>query len=130
MLGPPLALFAESRPELQNSLRSDIETALNRVGSVEPSGRLGERWELTEPYRGIESAQLVVINIRGTTERRGAEAAREDVVRLRKDPRVFGDVFGWQGSRVPITVVVADLSNERDPGLKKAIRRTLRALGG
>jgi hypothetical protein len=130
LLGAPLALFAESRPELLNSLRSDIETTLNRIGSVEPSGQLSDRWELTEPYRGIENAQLVVINIRGTAEQRRGEAARGDVLRLRKDPRVFEDVFRLRGSRVPITAAVANLNNERDRGLKKAIRRTMRAFDG
>ena len=130
LLGTPMALLAEFRPEVMDSFRSSIEVSLDRVRSVEPSREPSERWEITEPYRGIENAQLVVINIRGTAERRRGEAAREDVLRLRKDQRVFEDVFGLRGSRVPITVVVADLSNERDPGLLKAIRRTLRAFDG
>ena len=112
------------------SFRSDIEAKLDGLSSAEPPRELCERWEITKPYRGIEHAQLVVINIRGDAERRRGERAREDVLRLRKETRVFEDVFGLRGSRVPITAVVVDLSNERDPGLKKAIRRALRACNG
>jgi hypothetical protein len=130
LLGAPLARFAESRPGMLESYRSELEANMDRIGSLEPSRQRSERWEITEPYRGIEHAQLVVINIRGDAERRRGERAREDVVRLRKETPVFEDIFGWRGNRVPITAVVADLSHERDPGLRKALRRALRAFGG
>lgn len=130
LLGTPLALFAECRPEMLESFRSKIAANLDRIGSVEPSRERNERWEITEPYRGIEHAQLVVINIRGDAERRRGERAWEDVLRLRNETRVFEDILGWRGSRVPIKAVVADLSNERDPGLKEAVRRALRAFDG
>lgn len=127
LLGTPMARLAECRQEFLDSVRSTVEASLVRVGSAETVPKISERWEITEPYRGIENAQLVVINIRGTAEQRRGEAAREDVLRLRNEPQVFEDVFGLRGGRVPITAVVADLSNERDLGLKKAIRRVLRA---
>jgi hypothetical protein len=130
LLGTPLARLVESRPGMLESFRPGIEATLDRVASAEPSCERSERWEIAEPYRGIEHAQLVVINIRGDTERTRGERAREDVLRLRKESSVFADIFGWRGSRVPITAVVADLCNERDPGLKKGIRRALRAFGG
>lgn len=130
LLGTPMARFAECRPKMLESFRSDIEAKLNGLGSAESPRELRERWEITKPYRGIEHAQLVVINIRGEAERRRGERAREDVLRLRKETRVFEDVFGLRGSRVPIMAVVADLTNERDPGLRKAIRRVLRTCKG
>lgn len=128
LLGAAVARFVERRPEIAIEFRSRIRTALRRLGSVKLPAESGERWELTEPYRGIEHARLVVINARGPSERARADAAREEVLRLCRDPDVFDDVVDWRGYRVPITVVVADLSDERDPGLLKAIRRTMRAL--
>jgi hypothetical protein len=97
LLGTPMARFAECRPEMLESFRSDIEAKLDGLGSAEPPRELRERWEITKPYRGIEHAQLVVINIRGEAERRRGERGREDVLRLRKETRVFEDAL-WGGA--------------------------------
>lgn len=68
-----------------------------------------------------------MVNGRGEAERLAAAALVEDVGRLRKDDAVFHDVLGFRGSRVPVTAVVADLSDPKDPGLRKAIARVKRA---
>jgi hypothetical protein len=85
---------------------------------------------LADTYRGIERAQLVVVNIRDHTEKDKGEALLAEVARLRKDDAVFTDVMGPRGNRVPITAVVANLAQPTDPGTKKAlarIRRVIRA---
>jgi len=127
LLETPLALLSESRPELLKLFRSGIATKLVSLGSVQPSTKRSERWAITKSYRGIERAQLVVINIRSDAQRQRGERALEDVLRLRKDEEVFQDVFDSRGRRTPITAVVANLSSERDPGLKQTLRRALRA---
>ena len=85
-------------------------------------------WAIAPAYQGIEHAQAVVVNVRNTEERRGAQRLVEDVARLRQDKAVFQDIVGWRGYRIPITAVVADLSDPRDPGLKKMLARIGRAL--
>jgi len=130
LLGTPLARLAESHSEMLDTLISNIEGRLDRIESVEPPRGRSERWEITEPYRGIERARLVVINTRGDAERRRGLRSLEDVRRLRNDVRVFEDVLWPLGRRTPITAVVADLSDERDPGVVKAVRRALRVFRG
>ena len=51
----------------------------------------------------------------------------EALARLRKDETIFADVVGFRGSKLPITAVVADLSNPKDAGLTKALARVKRA---
>jgi NAD(P)-dependent dehydrogenase (short-subunit alcohol dehydrogenase family) len=86
-----------------------------------------EHWALAAGYEGIERAQLVVINVRSEDERVVAQILIEDVVRLRKDEAVFRDIIGHRGYKLPVTAVVADLSDPKDPGLKKAVARVKRA---
>ena len=52
----------------------------------------------------------------------------EDVRRLRQDPDVFQDVIGRRGSKIPVTAVFGDVSDRRDPGMKKAFARVTRAI--
>ena len=82
---------------------------------------------LAKGYEGIEWAQLIVVNARAETERRAAEAFAEEVLRLRRDDEVYRDALGLRGNKLPITAVVADLSNPKDPGLKTAVARVKRA---
>ena len=83
---------------------------------------------MEEGYEGIERAELVVMNVRSDAERDAAQVLVEEVRRLRKDQAVFDDVIGPHGNRVPVTAVVANVSNPRDRGLKKAVARVRRAL--
>jgi hypothetical protein len=41
---------------------------------------------------------------------------------------VFEDILGYCGSKIPITAVIADLSNAKDVGLKKALARVKRSV--
>jgi len=86
------------------------------------------QWAVADPYRGVERAQLVVVNIRDDAERSLGESLLAEVARLRKDDAVFADVMGPRGSRVPITAVVANLTRPTDPGTKKALARILRTV--
>ena len=89
------------------------------------------RWTISGAHDGIARAQLVVITLRGDDERERGDALLAEVVRLRGDPEVFADLRHQLGSgRIPITAVVADLTNRKDPGTRKAlarVRRTLRS---
>jgi hypothetical protein len=87
-----------------------------------------EHWAVTAGYQGVEQAQVVVFNVQGDAERRRAESLVKEVKRLRTDEAVSQDVIGPLGNRVPITVLIADLSDPRDPGLKKALTRIKRSL--
>jgi len=104
------------RPELVERLRST------------PRPRSTMRWSIADGYRGIERAQLVVVNIRGEAEREKGEMLLAEVARLRKDRAVFDDVIGRWGSKVPITAVVANLSEPKDLGTKKAVARVRRVI--
>jgi hypothetical protein len=41
---------------------------------------------------------------------------------------IFRDLFDYRGSRVPITAVMADLSDPKDTGWRKALARVMRIL--
>jgi hypothetical protein len=98
------------------------------LGNLNPAGLPPEHWTLGPSYQGIQHAQLVVLNVRSEDEREAAASLVTEVARLRKDPAVFRDVFGPRGSKLPVTALIADLSNPKDPGIKKAIARVKRAM--
>jgi hypothetical protein len=83
---------------------------------------------IAKRYVGIQQAQLVVLNIHSECERKGAEQIVADVLRLRKDQELYDDILRFRGSGIPITAVVANLTDPDDPGRKKALRRARRAL--
>lgn len=129
LIGPGLAEFALQQPNLVEQQRRTALTQLAELRS-RPAATQPMRWAVAEAYHGIERAQLVVVNIRDDTEKDAGEAVLTEVARLRNDSEVFTDVMGPRGHRIPITAVVANLTQSTDPGTKKAltrIRRVLRA---
>ena len=127
-LGEPLAAMAlkQSRVLGLDDLRHSLESKLGEARRA-PSPMPTEHWALAEGYAGIERAQLVVVNVRTEADRRAAASVIEDVARLRKDEEVYRDVLGPRGNKIPVTAVIADLSNPKDAGLKKAVARVKRA---
>jgi len=92
-----------------------------------PQPRATQYWATSDRYSGIEHAQLVVVNVRHDSERDAAEQLAADLVRLRKEEKLFNDVLSFRGSRTPITIVVANLAQPSDPGRRKALTRVRRA---
>lgn len=86
-----------------------------------------ERWALTEGYSGIESAGVVVVNVRSETDRRRSEKLLAELKLLRKDKDIFNDIIGWRGTRTPITTAVADISDPKDKELRRILTRIRRA---
>lgn len=126
-LGEPLQAMVSSRPRIFDDLRRSMKSKLKQIRRS-PAPVPTKHWALEEGYAGIEHAQLVVANVRRESERSAAAALVGEVERLRKNDAVFRDVMdGVRGNRSPITAVVADLSNPKDSGLKKAIARVKRA---
>lgn len=129
LIGPGLGEFALQQPELVEQERRKALAQLAEL-RARPTPKQRMRWVVADTYRGIERAQLVVVNIRDHTENDKGKVLLAEVARLRKDDQVFNDVIGPRGSRVPITAVVANLTQPTDPGTKKAlarIRRVIRA---
>jgi hypothetical protein len=88
-----------------------------------------ERWTVVDEHLGIERCQLVIINVRDEHERERAATVLTEVARLRKDAEVFADLRpAVAGGRTPITAVVADLTDRKDPGTRKALARVRRTL--
>jgi hypothetical protein len=87
-----------------------------------------KRWAIADRYRGVEHAQLVIVNIRRDCDRQSSEQLVAEVARLRKDKKLFADIVGFRGNRIPITAMVANLADPDDPGRKKALARVRRAL--
>ncbi len=85
-----------------------------------------ERWMLTEGYSGIESARVVVVNVRSETDRRRAESLLADLKLLREEKDIFDDIIGWKCRRTPITTAAADISNPKDKELRRIITRIKR----
>jgi hypothetical protein len=91
-----------------------------------PQPKPAQHWAIRDRYSGIEHAQLVVVNVRHDSERGTGEQLAEDLVRLRKEEKLFSHVLGFRGSRTPITAAVANLAQPADPGRKKALARVRR----
>ena len=125
LIGPAVGEFASRQPGLVEQERRRALTELAEVRS-RPVAKHRMRWAVADTYRGIERAQLVVVNIRDDTEKDTGETLLGEVGRLRKDDAVFADVMGPRGNRVPVTAVVANLTQPTDPGTKKALARILR----
>jgi len=127
---PGLAGVIKNREQVE-AIRESKKEQIERERSKRPSRQQQNKkktWSLAEPYRGIQHARLVIVNVRSAAERKRGEKLLEDIGRLRSDEEVFRDVVGSRGSRTRITAVAADLSNPEDPGLKKAVARVRRAL--
>jgi hypothetical protein len=127
LINPIVGELARQQPELVEQQRRRALAELAELRS-RPVARHRMRWAVADAYRGIERAQLVVVNIRDDVERSSAEALLAEVGRLRKDEAVYADVMGPRGSRVPITAVAANLTQPTDPGTKKALARILRVV--
>jgi hypothetical protein len=119
---------AALRGELEEQ-RSDLSRLLAAYAEKRPS-ELVERWGLAQPYRGIEQAGLVVVNVRNDGEASRVPDHLEEIGRLRRDDDVYLDIVRRRGSRKAITAVAADLGNPDDLGLRKAISRVRRGVAG
>ena len=126
-LGEPMATAALRRPEVLDELRASMKRGLAKARRAPPPAPT-EHWALGERYEGLAGAQLVVVNLHGEDDRARAEDLCREIHRLRKDPTVFADVIGGHGSRVPITAVVSNLENPKDPGWRKCSSRVRRCL--
>ena len=125
--GEPLAELARDSPALVEKVRGILGDVIAEPAIASPRGS-EKHWSVADAYAGIEHAGLVVVNSRHSGNRRAAEALVADVVRLRKDKELAADILGTRGNRIPVTAVVADLTDPNDPGRKKAIARTRRAI--
>lgn len=125
--GEPLAELARNNPALVEKVRGILGEVTADPASASRRGS-EKHWSVAAAYAGIEHAGLVVVNCRHGGNRRAAEALVADVVRLRKDKELAADILGTRGNRIPVTAVVADLADPNDPGRKKAIARTRRAI--
>lgn len=127
MSGPKLAEFARANPALTEKPRALLLEGIAQVRRAPPLEPT-EHWAVAAGCEGIERAQLVVVNVRSAAERERGEQLASDVRRLRSDATVFNDVMGLRGSKIPITIVVANLADPKDAGRKKALARVRRAL--
>jgi len=84
LIGPGLGEFALQQPELVEQERRKAFAQLAELRS-RPVAKQRMRWAVADTYRGIERAQLVVVNIRDHTEKDNGEALLAEVARLRKD---------------------------------------------
>ena len=82
-------------------------------------------------YREAGASDAVRYRAREAVEEiEKVERMLEDLKRIRRDEEVFDDVLGQGGKRTPITAVVADLSDPKDPGTRKAVARIKRSMRG
>lgn len=124
--GEPLLMMALERPGVLDDLRRSFSGKVTELRRSPPPAPT-EHWALQEGYEGIELAQLVIVNVRTVEERDAAERVVEDLSRIRKDDSIYREILGLRGNKVPITAVIADLTDRKDAGLKKAIARVKRA---
>ena len=125
VVGGPIAEYARMAPELMKDARAKLLADIAMARKASPPKPTWQ-WGISDPYSGIEQAQLVVVNVRNEGERRAGEQLVADLVRLRKDARLFHDIVGFRGRRTPITAVVANLFHPDDTGRKKALARAQR----
>lgn len=127
MIGGPIVELARRHPALLEDARARLRQSIAQARRAPPPAPT-EHWAVADAYQGVEQAQLVVVNIRSEAERPRAERLVADVGRLRQDARLFHDILGLRGTRVPVTAVVANLADPRDRGTRKALARVRRAV--
>lgn len=127
MFGGPIVEAVRQNPQLIEEARATLLAGISSARKG-PAPKPTEHWAIADGYSGIEQAQLVVVNIRNEAEREGGERLIADVVRLRKDVALFNDILGFRGNKIPVTAVVANLTNPGDPGRKKALARVARTV--
>jgi energy-coupling factor transporter ATP-binding protein EcfA2 len=120
---PAIAAFAGSRA------REAIGKAAAIYGdSFAAKGHAHGHWELAPTHQGLERVGLVVVNVRARGDRAAAERMLDEIARIRSDDDVRAAVLGRFAHRTKVTAVVADLSDPKDAGTKKALARIKRAL--
>ena len=117
--------LALQQPRALDQMRRTLKSKLAEARRAPPPAPT-EHWALEEGYAGIEHAQLIIVNLRADADHRAAESIVVDVARLRKDDEIYRDVVGVRGNRLPVTAIVADLANSKDPRLKKVMARVKR----
>ncbi|MCX7037700.1 MAG: hypothetical protein NT005_00930 [Spirochaetes bacterium] len=125
IVGGPVVEFARKSPKLMEDTRAKLLAGIAAVRKA-PQPKPTQHWAISDRYKGIEHAQLVVVNVRHDSERGAGEKLAADLVRLRKEEELFKDVLGFRGRRIPITIVVANLAQPADPGRRKALARVRR----
>jgi len=120
---PASAAFAGSRArEVIGKL------AAMRGESFGAKGAAHAHWKLAPTHQGLERAGLVVVNVRAREDRNAAERMLDEIARIRSDDDVRAAVLGRFAHRTKVTAVVADLSDPKDVGTRKALTRIKRAL--
>src|ERR1019366_6984873 len=126
------ALGAGRQDELMEMARVYRES-LERVLGAMSGGRrrrpsLTKEWGVTPALRGIERAGLVVVNARSGKEHAAGQRMLPELARLRTDDEIRVAVLGRFAHRLPVTTVVADLTDAKDAGMRKAIARAKRTI--
>jgi hypothetical protein len=120
---PAIAAFAGSRA------REAVGKAATVYGeSFVAKGSARAHWELAPTYQGLERAGLVVVHVRDRNDRAVAERMLDEIARIRSDDALRTDVLGQFAHRSKVTAVVANLSDPKDVGTRKALARIKRAL--
>jgi energy-coupling factor transporter ATP-binding protein EcfA2 len=127
MMGGPVVEYVRRNTALAETVRDQMLAGIANFRDAPPVTPV-EHWAVADRYRGIEHAGLVVVNVHDPSERCDGERLVADILRLRQDRALFDDILGWRGHRTPITAVVADLTEPRDPGRRKALARLRRSL--
>ena len=127
MFGPPIAEMLNNKENTIDQLRLKTLADLEKARSAPPPPPT-KHWAISEAYRGIEAAQVVIFNVMSQKEQDAAKALLKDINRLRADKDVFHDIFAHRGHRIPITAIQADLRDGKDAGTKKVLSRIGRSL--
>jgi hypothetical protein len=128
LVGAPGGSIASRVPDadaewIRNRMLARLEAA-RQAPPPEPI----EVWAITERYRGIEHARVAVVNISDESEREPAERLVSELMRLRQDEALLKDILSRRRDRRPVTAVVANLADPKDPGRKKAVDRIRRSM--
>jgi energy-coupling factor transporter ATP-binding protein EcfA2 len=124
--GDAMKTFLKKNPKTISDFQDDLRAKLEIFRSLPPPEPTPCR-RIAESHQGIGKAGLVVVNIHDEAERERAQAMVEDVHRLRADKELFDEALGYGYYRLPITAVVANLTDADDAGRKKALARIKRA---
>jgi hypothetical protein len=128
LVGAPAGSIASRVPDADTEwIRSRMLARLEAARQAPPTEPV-EVWAISERYRGIELARVAVVNISREGEREPAERLVSELMRLRQDDALVEDILSRGRDRRPITAVVANLADPKDPGRKKAVDRIRRSM--
>lgn len=121
-------MFRSVLGDMVDALPDDLLVAAARKQAAKHRGTSSAtkpRWRVATPWQGIEDAGVVVVNAKTAAQADRGRAFVSSWLEARSNPEIARDLRLIGGQR-PITTTVGNLSDPRDPAVRKVAARLRR----